>query len=262
MPDPAPTVNVLKEKLADGSVARGVWGMLPSPEAYRLLSRVSGLDWVVVDMEHGPIDATVMNRMVATMLDAGGPLPIVRVPVATTSYIKQALDAGALGIVCPMVNSQEQAQRVVADCNLPPVGVRSFGSPWSPLALNVAADEYIKRINREILVIVQIESKEALQNLDGILSVPGIDVAFVGPFDLSISLGVDQPGPGSQDKKLVDALAAVLEASRRHGVASGVYCADGQGAHARIQQGFKFVNVANDVLGLISHVQQQLAASK
>jgi len=255
-------VNVLKQKLADGSVARGVWGMLPSPEAYRLISRVGGLDWVLVDMEHGPIDPASMNRMVATMLDTGGPTPIVRVPVGTTSYIKQALDAGALGIVCPMVNSKEQAQRVVADCKLPPVGVRSFGSPWAPLSLSVAADEYIKRINSEILVIVQIESKEALQNLDGILTVPGIDVAFVGPFDFSISLGVDQPGPAPQDKQLVDALDTVLEASRRHGVPCGIYCADGQGAHARIQQGFRFVNVTTDVLGLISHIQEQLGASK
>ncbi|CAD7703480.1 unnamed protein product [Ostreobium quekettii] len=259
-----PAANRVKAKLLAGEPARGLWGMLPSPEAARLLARIPGLDWVVIDMEHGPIDLHSMHRITASLIDRpGGPVPIVRVPIGTAPHVKRAFDAGAMGVVVPMVNDASQARDAVQACKLPPAGVRSFGSPWAPLGLGDGDTvEHVKSVNDSTLVIVQIESAEAMRNLDEILSVEGIDVALVGPIDLSISLGLEEPSPDGGDPRLVKALEEVLEAGERHGVACGIYCKDGVNAAERIRQGFRFVNVANDALGLVAHVQEQLEAAR
>src|SRR6266702_4345203 len=153
--------NQVKEKLRRGEPALGAWLSLPSVPSARIMARL-GFDWLMVDM-------------VATIADAGTCAPIVRVPGNSVEWFKWALDAGAWGVVVPMVNTREEAQRVVEFAKYPPLGNRSIGGAFGPYGFGITDwPSYARTANDEIIVTIQIESAQALQNLDDILSVPGI----------------------------------------------------------------------------------------
>jgi 2-keto-3-deoxy-L-rhamnonate aldolase RhmA len=141
--------NTLKQRLAAREPCRGIWLSLPSVPAARLLARMPA-DWILVDSEHGPMGAETMGHIVAAVADAGG-APIVRVAHGDVENIKRALDAGAWGILAPMVDSPEEAEAVVAAAKFPPEGRRSFGSAWAPLTLELSPREYRRRANEETL---------------------------------------------------------------------------------------------------------------
>ncbi len=252
--------NLLKHLLYSGQPARGCWLGVPSPFSARLLARLP-LDWLVVDAEHSPIDNMTLSLMVAAILEANGPAPLVRIAQSTPQNIKQALDTGAYGIIAPMVNTAEEAQQVVAWSRFPPQGVRSFGSFYAGLGFGQSMGEYLKAANEQIIVGVQIESEAAISNLDEIFSVKGIDLVFVGPIDLSISLGVE-PFTDAPDPAFQRALNLVMSSAKPHRLPLGIYCANGKVAEERIRQGFQFVNVTSDTGGLIRHVQAELDASQ
>jgi 4-hydroxy-2-oxoheptanedioate aldolase len=247
--------NTLKRRLLAREPCRGIWLGLPSVPAARLLARLPA-DWVLVDSEHGPMGAETMTGIVAAVADGGG-APVVRVAHGDTENIKRALDAGAWGILAPMVDTPADARAVVAAARFPPEGRRSFGSPWAGLTLGLSAAEYRRKANDEILVLVQIESEAALDALDGILGVPGIDGVFVGPVDLAISLG-HEPDPENAHPVVREALELVLRAAEKHGLPAGIYCSGAPAAEQRIRQGFLFVNVASDVGALLNGVRAQL----
>jgi 4-hydroxy-2-oxoheptanedioate aldolase len=252
--------NHLKQLLTSGQPARGVWMGIPSPFSARLLSRLP-LDWLVVDAEHSPIDAQTLSLMVAAIAEADGPAPLVRLAQSTVENIKRALDAGAFGIIAPMVNTLAEASQVVAWAKFPPQGQRSFGSAYAGLAFDQTMGEYLRTANDQTLVGIQIESEAALGNLDAIFSVKGIDLVFVGPIDLSISLGLDPysdiPHPAFQK-----ALERIIESAKSHRLPLGIFCPNGKTAAERIRQGFQFVNVTNDTGGLLRHIQSELDASR
>ena len=182
--------NTLKTRLANGEACRGIWLSLPSVPNARLLARLP-CDWLAVDAEHSPLDVPTLTGIIAAIADAGGPAPLVRLAAGDVENVKRALDAGAWGIIAPMIDTRMEAEQVVAAARFPPQGSRSFGSLWAVLAWATDSPTYIRDVNAQILVGVQIETVAALKNLDAIMGTPGVDLAFVGPVDLSISMGLD-----------------------------------------------------------------------
>jgi 4-hydroxy-2-oxoheptanedioate aldolase len=236
--------NTLKRRLRDRQPCRGLWLCVPNVAVVRLLARME-FDWFLVDVEHGPIGAETMTNMVATIADAGR-APVVRLAQGNVENIKRALDAGAWGIIAPMINSKDEAEEVVAAAKFPPMGQRSFGSAWAGLAFGLSMPEYRRQANSETIVFAQVESAAALGDLNGILGVRGLDGVFVGPVDLAISLGLE-PNPENPHPILRDALQKVLQAAYAHGLPAGIYCSSPQAAAERIHEGFSMVNVASDV---------------
>jgi 4-hydroxy-2-oxoheptanedioate aldolase len=181
--------NALKAKFERGEVAYGVNLMFPSVqlvEAFALL----GFDWVLLDCEHGAISFESLDALTAAA-DAAGITPIVRPPNKDESSILRALDRGAHGVQVPHVDTAEDARRAVAAARYHPFGERGLapGTRATNYGIDFKAAEFVERSNREVLVAVQLEHRDALTNLDEILEVEGIDVFFVGPMDLSLSLG-------------------------------------------------------------------------
>ncbi len=252
--------NLLKEKLARGEPCRGIWLGVPSSYSARILARLP-VDFLWIDSEHAPVGVESLAQMTTAILEANGPVPLVRIPQSSTENIKQALDAGAYGIVAPMINTSEDAQQVVAWSKYPPLGQRSHGSPYAGLAFDISMREYLEHANEQILTIIQIESKTALDNLDAILCIPGIDLAFIGPVDLAISLGLD-PIAENTHPTFQGAIRKIQQAAQTHHIPLGIYCSTGKAASERIRQGFQLVNVASDVGLLIQGALAELEASK
>jgi 4-hydroxy-2-oxoheptanedioate aldolase len=242
-------INPLKTKLTNHQSCPGIWLAIPSAHSTRLLTHFA-VDWLVVDAEHTPLDNATLFQMVSTIADANGPVPLVRIAQSSSENIKQALDAGAMGVIAPMINTAAEAAQVVAWAKFPPLGQRSFGSAYTPRMFGASNAEYIQIARDQTLVMVQIESQTALPNLDSIFSTPGVDLAFVGPVDLSISLGLD-PIPENTNPILLDAIQLILNAAQKHKMPLGIYCSNGQAASMRIQQGFQFVNVTSDVNAML-----------
>jgi 4-hydroxy-2-oxoheptanedioate aldolase len=231
-----------------------VWLSLPSPASARLLARLP-CDWLAVDAEHGPMDAETMTAMVAAIADARGPASFVRLAQATVENIKRALDAGASGIIAPMINSRAEAEALVSAAKFPPQGQRSFGSAWAGLGFDASMPEYRREANAQTLALVQIENQTALDRLDDIFSVPHLDGVFVGPVDLAISLGLE---PAPENPQIQNVLADILRAAQAHHLPVGIFCSSAQAAAERIRQGFTLVNVASDVGALLRGVRAEL----
>jgi 4-hydroxy-2-oxoheptanedioate aldolase len=252
--------NLLKQKLLRGEPCRGAWLGLPSVHSARLLARLP-FDWLVIDAEHAPVGVETLAQMTAAIAEAHGPAPLVRIAQASVENIKLALDAGAYGVIAPMINTRQEAERVVAWSKFPPAGERSFGSAYAGLAFDLSMADYLRQANEQTLTMIQVESQAALGNLDAMFSVPGIDLVFVGPVDLSISLGLD-PLPENPHPIFIEALGEIQRAAQAHHLPLGIYCSSGKAAAERIRQGFLLVNVASDVSLLQRGVLAELEASQ
>jgi 4-hydroxy-2-oxoheptanedioate aldolase len=249
--------NLLKAKLGRGEMATGVWLALPSVDSARLLARMP-CDWLAVDVEHTPLGAETMTRMVTAIADARGPAPVVRLAHFGVENVKRALDAGAHGVIAPMINTGAEAEAFVAAAKYPPLGRRSFGSFSAGLAFDATMPDYLRIANEQTLAIAQIESAEALSNLDEIMSVRGLDGVFVGPVDLAISLGLE-PDSDNLAPVFTDALATIVTAARAHDLPAGIFCSSPASAAERFRQGFQMVNLATDVAVLVSGVRERLS---
>src|SRR5947209_11590413 len=253
--------NQVKEKLKRGEPALGAWLSLPSVSSARIIARL-GFDWLVVDMEHSAQNPVLMADMVATIADAGTCAPMVRIPANSVEWFKWTLDAGAWGVVVPMVNSREEAQRVVEYAKYPPLGARSIGGAFAPYGFGITDwPGYARVANDEIIVTVQIESALALQNLDEILSVPGIDVAFVGPNDLHAQLGLT-PSTEGAEPEFVEALERIKAAAQKHHVALGIFSGGGEAAAERVRQGFQMISVTTDLSSMIAAATRNLRVAR
>ncbi len=180
--------NHVRRRLAAGEPSIGTWLSLPSPEAAEYVSRL-GFDWLVVDTEHNPIDIRTLAQMFAAMA-ASNTAPMVRIPWNSAENFKRVLDAGAWGVVVPMVNSREEAEQAVSAARYYPDGTRSVGGGRFPMSFDTGAEEYFRNANDQILVVLQIEHIQGVENADAILSVPGVDACFIGPNDLAASMGL------------------------------------------------------------------------
>jgi 4-hydroxy-2-oxoheptanedioate aldolase len=221
-----------------------------------------GFDWLVVDMEHSAQNPVLMADMVATIADSGMCAPLVRLPGHSVEFVKWALDAGAWGIIVPMVHTREEAQRIIDAAKYPPAGSRSIGGAFGPYGFGITNwPEYARMANDETLVALQIESARALENLDDILSVPGIDVAFVGPNDLHAQLGLTPSSEGTEPT-FVEALERILSGTRKYHIAAGIFSSDGEAAAQRVHQGFQMISVTTDISSLIAAATQSLSAAR
>lgn len=232
--------NKLKKIWAEGKAATNIWASLGAAVATECVAQ-SGADAIVVDMQHGMIDmgdAIAMLQAVSTT-DA---VPMARCPWNEPGVIMKLLDAGAYGIICPMVNSGEEAKRFVETCKYPPAGFRSSG----PLrAMLYGGSDYVANANDQMVTLAMVETKDALQNLDEICATEGLDGVFIGPSDLGLALE-RTPVPDSEDPITLEAIDKILAAAKAAGKVAGIYCASPEYADRMIDKGFQFTTVTND----------------
>ena len=222
----------------------GSWIQTGSPAAAEILAN-AGFRWLAVDMEH--TETTLKDfTNIARAVEKYGVFPMVRVSENNTVEIRKYLDCGAKGIIVPMVNSAKEAKRAVAACKYPPEGVRGFAfvraNDWGS-----SFDSYVKDANRKTVVIVMVETKDAVENIDEILSVDGVDGVFIGPYDLSGSYGI----PGQTGHKLVkDAMQTVLAACKRRKKAAGqhIVLPTAENVSEAVASGFTFLALGMDTV--------------
>ena len=242
--------NPVTDKLRSGQPAVGSWLSLCSPVSAELMARI-GWDWLVVDAEHSPVGFdTMVNCFRATQL--GGAVPMARVPWNDTVWIQRTLDAGALGLVVPMVNSAEDARSVVGNMKYATKGQRSFGG--SRVASYIDGD-YRTWTDENLAIIVMIETAQAVENAEEILAVEGVVGCFIGPNDLALSMGIhpEKIGPGTEHEA---AMLEVLAAAKKTGKAAGKHCYSAAELSERIAQGFQFLALSSDA-GLLGKAARE-----
>ncbi len=235
-------LNRVKAKLGKGGTAVGAWMSVLNEDVSSAMGN-SGLDWVLYDLEHGPASIETASKLVRAT-GTKGALPFIRPVWNDMNAIKQALDAGAWGLVIPWVNDAEQAERAVSYTRYMPEGLRGCAAGRPASAWGLPTDEYMRVANDEIVVAVQIETAEAVKNIEAICSVEGVDATFIGPSDLSASMGYRGQ---FWHPKVVKAMERVLEACQDSKVAPGIafgknidHCGE------LMQQGWRFLCVGSD----------------
>ena len=227
------------KRLRNDELLLGTMLTLPSPEIAEMVSRC-GFDWLFMDGEHGPLSILDWQRQIQA--DGGRCASILRVPSASERDIKKALDIGADGIIAPMVNDAEQARRVVGYCKYPPRGGRGVGLARAQ-GYGYAFAEYMASANDETAVIVQAEHIDAIDNIDEIVQVDGIDAVFIGPYDLSASMG--KTGEVGDDE-VVAAIERVTRACQRQGIALGYFGVDAASVRPYMERGYRLICAGTD----------------
>lgn len=245
----------LKAMLQNVDNAYGAWLSLPDSITAEVVAH-TGFDYICIDMQHGLLDyRDTLNKL--QVLSLGSAVPIVRVPTNEASIICKALDAGAMAIIVPLINTPEEAQAAVTACRYPPEGGRSMG-PKRPMTLSGL--EYLQQANEAISVIPMIETVDGLKNIDKIVKISGIDAVYIGPFDLHLGLGLT-PRFDSDEPLFNDALKRIVESCHNAGVAAAVH-ATAQLAAKRREQGFDMITVASDISLLRDGLQDALDTAK
>lgn len=251
-------VNHVKQRLRAGEPSVGTWLAIPAPESAEYVSHL-GFDWLVVDAEHNPVDIRTLTQMFVAMSNSGIS-PMVRIPWNTPENFKRVLDAGAWGIVVPMVNSREEAETAVAATRYPPDGHRSVGGGRHGVSFGTSAAEYYRAANEQVLLVLQIEHIDGVEHADEILSTPGVDACFIGPNDLAASMGLGLGTPLESDHpELVQAIMHVRDVSQKHGVAPGIHCSNAQAVNMRIGQGFQFCAMASELKYMLGGLAEDIS---
>jgi 4-hydroxy-2-oxoheptanedioate aldolase len=209
-----------------------------------------------VDLQHGIASESEALAMIQAT-EAAGAVPVVRVASNDATSIGRALDFGALAVIVPMVNEPDAAERAVAACRYAPAGSRSYGPV---AAISRYSDDYARVANETVACIVMIETREAVENIDAILSVPGIDGVYVGPVDLSLTLGLP-PETDHDDARFTDAIASIVASCQRHGIVPGIH-ADGRLAAKWRTMGFRMITVGYDQFSVLTGLRSDLAAAR
>ncbi len=245
--------NPLRDRWSAGKPAIGGWLSIPSQLTAEAVA-VADLDYVCIDLQHGPIGFSDAVRMLPSLV-LGGVTPLVRIPENTFANISTALDAGAMGVIIPLVNSPEEAEAAVSACRFPPVGQRSIGASR---ALLLEGDDYYEHADRAVACIPMIETMEAISVLDEILSVPGVDAVYVGPSDLALSMGFR---PGATDPAYLNVLDSIVEACNRRDVVPGIHATPATAAD-RLARGYRMVSVLADLQALRAAIDLAVAAGR
>ncbi|MDG2383131.1 MAG: aldolase/citrate lyase family protein [Pirellulaceae bacterium] len=246
-------INQAKQKLADGLPTFGTWLSLGDLYAARVLARM-GFDWLTLDLEHSAIDWSTATSIFGAVADAGC-IPLARVPEGTHHYIKRALDAGAWGIVVPMVDTVEQAQIAISAAKYPPQGNRSAGGGMHSMNFNAEVGEYYRQANDQILVVLQTESPRGVENAEAIYSLPGCDAIFIGPNDLRFQMRAAD-GTFPSDAEHEDKIQRVIEIGKKVGTATGIHAMSPEDAAHRAEQGMQFLAVGSDLQMLTLRAQE------
>jgi len=240
---------------ADQAAVNG-WLAIPNSFSTEVMAH-QGWDTLTIDVQHGMIDYQAMVTMLQA-ISTTSTVPVVRVPWLEPGIIMKTLDAGAYGVICPMINTREDAQKFVAWTSYAPMGTRSNG----PIrALLYGGSDYQANANDTIVRFAMIETAQALDNLDSILSVEGLDAVYIGPSDLSLALGC-RPVFDDVDPPVAQAMDHILARAKAHGIVAGVHNGRADVALARIAKGFRFVTVSSDARLMAAGAQQVMAAMR
>ncbi|MGK6309903.1 HpcH/HpaI aldolase family protein [Variovorax sp. DT-64] len=245
--------NRLRTLWKSGGAAVNGWLAIPNGFSAETMAH-QGWDSLTIDLQHGVVDYQAMVTMLQA-ISTTDTVPVVRVPWLEPGALMKALDAGAYAVICPMVNTREDAQRLVAYTHYAPRGTRSFGPVR---ALLYGGADYPQQANDTIVTFAMIETAQALDNLDDILSVEGLDAVYIGPSDLSLALGC-RPVFDDVDPPVAQAIDHILARAKAHGLVAGIHNGTPEGALARIAKGFQFVTVSSDARLIAAGAQQVLA---
>ena len=248
--------NTLKDLFRKNETALGGWCAVGSPYSAEVMGH-GGYDTVVVDLQHGMIFIEQAMAMLAA-LSATPAMPMVRVSDNHFFEINKLLDAGAYGVICPMIDDVEAANRFVSACRYPPLGTRSYGPTRGFL---YGGPDYFSGANDAILTLGMIETPQGLHNVDEIAAVDGLDGLFIGPADLSLALGVS-PVPDWRAGPLAEAIDRILASARRHRKMAGIYCTSLAFAQDMKKKGFDYINLSNDAAYIRTTSQTWVAAMK
>ncbi len=237
---------------AGGAVVNG-WLAIPNSFSAETMAH-QGWDSLTIDLQHGVVDYQAMVTMLQA-ISTTETVPVVRVPWLEPGILMKTLDAGAYGVICPMVNTKEDAQKLVAYTHYAPKGTRSFGPVR---ALLYSGADYPQHANDTIVTFAMIETAAALDNLDEILSVEGLDAIYIGPSDLSLALGCN-PTFDDLDPKAAEAVDHILARAKAHGVVAGIHNGTPEAAQKRIAKGFQFVTVSSDARLMAAGAQQVIS---
>ena len=256
-------LNTFKKAMHDGQAQIGLWVGLADGYAAEILAGV-GYDWLLLDGEHAPNDVRSVLAQLQAMSSAWAALPhrtqpVVRLPVGQTSLIKQYLDIGAQTLLIPMVDTAEQATQLAQAMRYPPEGIRGMGSALARASRWQAHPDYIHEANAQACLLVQAETVEAMKNLDAIAATPGVDGVFIGPADLSASMGLPgQPNHPDVQAAIADGVARILKA----GKAPGILATTEEQARKWLDAGVLFVAVGVDTMVLTAAAKALLARYK
>ena len=252
MPIPA---RSLKQHLASGGKAVNGWCSIPSTVTAEIVAR-AGYDTVTVDLQHGLIDYQTALAMLQAVDGMAMPT-LCRVPWNEPGIIMKALDAGFTGIICPMINTREEAERFAASCRYAPAGARSFGPTR---AMAVHGGDYARTANQFIATFAMIETAQAMENLDAILAVDGIDAVYIGPADLGLSLGFAPtllPEP-----TVMEAIATIRDKTVKAGKLAGIHCGSPAMVREMLEQGFHLATLLTDARMFTNTVTAALAEAR
>jgi 2-keto-3-deoxy-L-rhamnonate aldolase RhmA len=245
--------NKALKKLKEGKITFGTAVNLNCLEIVKIAAGI-GFDWIWIDWQHGLWTEESLVDGLSIMMDTDT-IPIVRVRGVQATEINRVLDLGAKGVIVPMVNTREDAELVVRSARYTPQGRRSAGGPRLPqMGDNMDSMDYITHANDQIMVIAQIETVEAMQNLQDIVSVPGIDVLMIGPMDLLLDVQANGGDEAERDR-LVDNLLAVC---KKTGIAAGYVCPSTESAKPYFEKGFQFLPVGVDFRILLGGFEEIL----
>jgi 4-hydroxy-2-oxoheptanedioate aldolase len=244
-------------RLRDRQQLLGYWSVIDSPVSTEWLAH-AGWDYIALDLQHGLIGYSGMVAGLTAIDASGSAVGMVRVEANDATAIGRALDAGAAGVIVPMVNTAEEAAAAVAAATYPPTGIRSYGPMRSQLRIGpVPADA-----NRDTVVLAMIETPGGLANVEEICRVPGLDGVYVGPSDLRLAIGGTTPNDPAVADEFEAALTRVREAAAAAGIAAGIHNADGASAAKRLAQGYTFATVASDLVHLTQASAAHLKAAR
>jgi 2-keto-3-deoxy-L-rhamnonate aldolase RhmA len=252
-------INIVKQALKEGKTQFGCsTSMLRSPEIPRILA-AAGLAWTYLDSEHGAFDLETLQDLIRAANDSGL-CPIVRVADLQYALVARALDCGAQGVLFPRVESPELLEKAISWTRFPPEGVRGFGLQPTHLGYEAAAmPEIIAHMNANTMVVLQIETRTALDRIDELQSVPKIDAVMIGPADLSVSLGV----PGQfEHPKLIEAIENIRDACNRHGIAPGLHMRSLKLIQYWRDHGLRFLSCNSEIGFLLDKATETVAALK
>src|SRR5215216_1548438 len=233
-------LNPLKEAWNDDRPAFGLWMTVPGSVGAEIFAK-SGVDYVCVDQQHGVIDYDSMVPMFQA-IRAEGAAPITRVLSNDPFLTMKALDAGAWGVIVPLIGSAEDAARAVSACRYPPRGIRSYGPVR---AAGVIGSRDPEELGGEVVCLVMVETGEALERVDEIAGTPGLDGIYIGPSDLALSLGLT-PTLDVKQSEHAEAVERIRDACHRNGIGAGIHAPSGEWARKHAEAGFDMVTVATD----------------
>lgn len=250
--------NIFRKSLLNRELTVGAWMQIGHPAIAEILAR-AGFDWICVDLEHGAIDLETMTNIFRT-IDAFECVPVARLPLNDPVWIHRCLDAGAKALIIPMVNTAAEAEEAIRQAKYPPRGVRGFGYSRANMH-GMDFEEYIQTANEEIAMIMQIEHKDAIRNIEDIVKIPDVDGLFIGPLDLSGSMGITGQ---LNHPEMIAALERYRSVCEENNKSAGIHIVrpNVDNIHKAIELGYSLIALGLDNVFLDESSKAALQAAK